>query len=219
MKIKIIWFDFGGVLSPPITELYRHYYLKTGIKPASLQKAMNEIAKEMNMDGLAPLEKGILSERDWGRKIRYKLLELFPGIDLSRADLEHFGKQWFKDVLPNQKMISFFNSVKQSKLMAGILTNNVIEWEPHWKKIIEVSSKADFIIDSCKIGYRKPEKEIFHIAVDKAGVLPSECLLIDDLMVNCIAAEQNGWNAIQYIRTENVINKIELLLKSQGGIL
>jgi putative hydrolase of the HAD superfamily len=62
MNTKIVWFDFGGVLSPPISDLFISYFLKTGIQPKDLQLAMKHVADDMHMDILSPIEKGILTE-------------------------------------------------------------------------------------------------------------------------------------------------------------
>lgn len=51
----------------------------------------------------------------------------------------------------------------------------------------------DVIIDSSKVGYIKPEPEIFAVATEKADVQPSEILLIDDSRSNLMTAASEGW--------------------------
>lgn len=213
--MKIIWFDFGGVLSPSIPDLFSAYFLKTGIPSSVLQHAMKQVADDMNMDVLAPIEKAIITESEWGSRLRKKIKQLVPDIDLSKARLEQFGEQWFDGIKPNQQMIDLFHMVKTSGLKVGILTNNVMEWEIHWKKVIGISEEADIIIDSCKVGYRKPEPEIFTIAAQRAGVRPEECLLIDDVLENCASAEQMGWKSIHFTDSDKAVASVisELQLK------
>ena len=213
--MKIIWFDFGGVLSPSIPDLFTSYYLKTGIPPAILQRGMKEVADDMNMGVLTPIEKALITEAECGARIRQKIAQSSPEIDLSRAQLEMFGAQWFDGILPNQLMIDLFHKVKAAGLMAGILTNNVVEWEDHWKRVIGISNLADAIVDSCKVGYRKPEAEIFDIAAKLAGVRPDECLLIDDMLENCMAAERSGWRSVHFKESSSVVAEIAQLLQKQ----
>ncbi|KFC06478.1 HAD-superfamily hydrolase subfamily IA, variant 3 [Trabulsiella guamensis ATCC 49490] len=213
--MKIIWFDFGGVLSPSIPDLFTSYYLKTGIPPAILQRGMKEVADDMNMGVLTPIEKALITEAEWGARIRQKIALSSPELDLSRAQLEMFGAQWFDGILPNQLMIDLFLKVKAAGLMAGILTNNVVEWEDHWKRVIGISDLADAIVDSCKVGYRKPEAEIFDIAAKQAGVRPDECLLIDDMLENCMAAERSGWRSVHFKESSSVVAEIAQLLQKQ----
>ncbi|ECJ3538778.1 HAD-IA family hydrolase [Salmonella enterica] len=213
--MKIIWFDFGGVLSPSVPDLFTSYYLKTGIPPAVLQRAMKEVADDMNMDVLAPVEKAIITEREWGAGIRLKLSQSAPELDLSQARLEQFGEQWFDGILPNQLMIDLFRKVKATGLKAGILTNNVVEWENHWKRVAGISEEADVIVDSCKVGCRKPETEIFAIAAERAGVRPEENLLIDDVPENCMAARQCGWESVHFKDNSSAVTEVIALLQRQ----
>lgn len=213
--MKIIWFDFGGVLSPSVPDLFTSYYLKTGIPPAVLQRAMKEVADDMNMDVLAPVEKAIITEREWGAGIRLKLSQSAPELDLSQARLEQFGEQWFDGILPNQLMIDLFRKVKATGLKAGILTNNVVEWENHWKRVAVISEEADVIVDSCKVGCRKPETEIFAIAAERAGVRPEENLLIDDVPENCIAARQCGWESVHFKDNTSAVTEVIAVLQRQ----
>ncbi|EAS8534608.1 HAD family phosphatase [Salmonella enterica] len=213
--MKIIWFDFGGVLSPSVPDLFTSYYLKTGIPPAVLQRAMKEVADDMNMDVLAPVEKAIITEREWGAGIRLKLSQSAPELDLSQARLEQFGEQWFDGILPNQLMIDLFRKVKTTGLKAGILTNNVVEWENHWKRVAGISEEADVIVDSCKVGCRKPEMEIFAIAAERAGVRPEENLLIDDVPENCMAARQCGWESVHFKDNSSAVTEVIAVLQRQ----
>lgn len=213
--MKIIWFDFGGVLSPSVPDLFTSYYLKTGIPPAFLQRAMKEVADDMNMDMLAPVEKAIITEREWGAGIRLKLSLSAPELDLSQARLEQFGEQWFDGILPNQLMIDLFRKVKATGLKVGILTNNVVEWENHWKRVAGISEEADVIVDSCKVGCRKPETEIFSIAAERAGVRPEENLLIDDVPENCMAARQCGWESVLFKDNSSTVTEVIAVLQRQ----
>jgi putative hydrolase of the HAD superfamily len=217
--MKIIWFDFGGVLSPSIPDLFTSYYLKTGIPPAVLQRAMKEVADDLNMGVLTPIEKAIITEREWGAGIRQKLSQSVPELDLSRARLEEFGEQWFDGILPNQLMIDLFRKVKATGLKVGILTNNVVEWEDHWKRVIGISEEADVIVDSCKVGCRKPEAEIFAIATERAGVRTHENLLIDDVLENCMAAEQYGWKSVHFKDSSSTVAEVIAVLQRQEVFL
>ncbi|MDJ6542867.1 HAD-IA family hydrolase [Salmonella enterica] len=213
--MKVIWFDFGGVLSPSVPDLFTSYYLKTGIPPAVLQRAMKEVADDMNMDVLAPIEKAIITEREWGMGIRLKLSQFVPELDLSQARLEQFGEQWFDGIQPNQLMVDLFRKVRSAGLKAGILTNNVVEWENHWKRVAGISEEADVIIDSCKVGCRKPETEIFAIAAERADVRPEENLLIDDVLDNCMAAGQCGWKSVHFKDNSSAVTEVIDVLQRQ----
>jgi HAD superfamily hydrolase (TIGR01509 family) len=54
------------------------------------------------------------------------------------------------------------------------------------------------IIDSSEVGAVKPEAGIYEIAQQKAGVEPSEILLIDDGRTNLMAADRLGWHVLWF---------------------
>jgi putative hydrolase of the HAD superfamily len=44
---------------------------------------------------------------------------------------------------------------------------------------------------------KKPDDEIFQAVIAQTGIVPDETLFIDDLAVNCEAAERNGIHSFQ----------------------
>lgn len=58
--------------------------------------------------------------------------------------------------------------------------------------------KYSAIIDSSVVHSIKPEQEIYQIAQEKAGVPPSEILLVDDSRTNLMAAEHMGWHVMWF---------------------
>ncbi|MDU9394692.1 HAD-IA family hydrolase [Pseudomonas sp. zfem002] len=196
--IERVWFDFGGVLSPPIEALFAQYEVKTGLAPAALQRAFAEVAEELGVPPLAPIENALLSEDEWGRRVELALIRQEPSADLSRARLRRFGEQWFAGVQANAAMVAAARKLKASGFAIGILTNNVVEWEPYWRAIVGLDEVADLIVDSSREGCRKPDAQFFDIAQQRAG-LPAEAnLLIDDLAENVAAAAARGWRTVHF---------------------
>lgn len=56
----------------------------------------------------------------------------------------------------------------------------------------------DEIIDSSVVGAIKPEKKIYEIASQRAGVPAEQILLVDDSRANLMAAEHLGWKVIWF---------------------
>jgi putative hydrolase of the HAD superfamily len=202
MTAKMIWFDFGGVLSPPIQTLYDIYESRTGLARDHIESAMAEVARPLGVHPLAPIELALMTQRDWGSRMREALTRLYPSLDTSRCEFETHGDQWFADIPPNTEMINLFREVKQRGHKVGILTNNVVEWEGPWRAMVGLDGVADAIVDSCKVGARKPERRIFDIAAKLACSTLTENILIDDVPENCAAAQQLGWNAILFETNE-----------------
>ncbi|MFF7709364.1 HAD-IA family hydrolase [Pseudomonas sp. NPDC007930] len=212
MATEAIWFDFGGVLSPSIAELYRVYEGKTGINRAQMEAAMHEVARPLGVQFQAPIELALMTQAKWGRAMAQALRTLYPGIDLSRCDFDNHGEQWFAGHEVNPHMFELFHEVKAAGLKAAILTNNTVEWESAWRRMVGLDHVTDCIIDSCKVKVRKPEPEIFALAAEALGVSAEGCVLIDDVEENCEAARKAGWQAIHFVDSLVVCEQVRALL-------
>lgn len=56
----------------------------------------------------------------------------------------------------------------------------------------------DVIIDSSEVRAIKPDPRIFEIAAERAGVNPTEILLVDDDRPNLVAAGKLGWHTMSF---------------------
>jgi len=54
------------------------------------------------------------------------------------------------------------------------------------------------VVDSSEVGAIKPERKMYEIAAEKAGVPPEEILLVDDSRANLMAAEHMGWKVLWF---------------------
>lgn len=211
MPQPMIWFDFGGVLSPPLDDLFDAYHVRTGITPRQLKTAIGAVAAELGVEPLAPIELALLTEAEWGRAMVRALRKADPGIDLSRARFERFGEQWFEGVRANPVMTATVRHAKENGYRVGILSNNVVEWEPYWRAIVAPAGEVDCVVDSCRAGVRKPDPEIFRLAERQAGVAAEECVLVDDLPENCAAARRRGWRAVHFRNSAQAVRELASL--------
>lgn len=208
-----IWFDFGGVLSPPIEDLFTTYERRTGLTADALKCAMHAVAQPMGLPTLAPIELGVLSEPEWGSLMRRHLEDHHPDQNLSIARLEAFGEQWFSGIVANAHAVTLLHQVHALGYGVGVLSNNVLEWGPYWRPIITpVEDVVSAIIDSAEVGARKPDEEIFRVAETAVGATADQCVLIDDLAENCAAARRYGWQALQFVDNTGLRTQLEELV-------
>ena len=209
-----IWFDFGGVLSPPIPEMFAAYERKTGVPGDALWAAMVEVAQPFGLHPLAPIELARMTEAEWGRGIAAALGRIVPGIDVSACGLECFGVRWFEGIEVNSMMHALLLDMKSRGYRIGILTNNVVEWDPIWRKLVGLDHAVDTLIDSCRVGVRKPDPAIFALAAAKLDLPAGRNVLIDDLAENCDAARACGWHAIQFLDNGQVTDELHALVQA-----
>ena len=209
--LQFIWFDFGGVLSPPIPALFEQYQVKTGLAPHVLQQAMGDVADELGVPMLAPVESALLTEREWGERLAQALRRRDPHVELSRAHLHTFGAQWFAGVPANAPLVAAVRALKRAGFRVGILTNNVVEWERHWRAMVGLDEVVDLIVDSSQERSRKPEPAFFQVATARSGVAPQHSLLIDDVAENIEAAAALGWQVLHFIDNHQALAQLQRL--------
>jgi putative hydrolase of the HAD superfamily len=76
----------------------------------------------------------------------------------------------------------------------SILTNNVVEWS-EWRSVVPIENFED-VVDSCEVGIRKPDPEIFQLACRRLLLPADSCLFLDDHPGNVDAARTFGLHAV-----------------------
>ncbi len=78
----------------------------------------------------------------------------------------------------------------------GLLSNAGLELR---ELLAPLAGLFDDIVISAEVGFRKPESQIYRLALQKLGVEPAETLFIDDLPRNVDAARTLGLNAYRFV--------------------
>ena len=58
-------------------------------------------------------------------------------------------------------------------------------------------AKFDHVVESSKVGYRKPEPRFYEIACELLEVSPTQCVFLDDLGINLKPAAAMGMRTIK----------------------
>jgi putative hydrolase of the HAD superfamily len=89
------------------------------------------------------------------------------------------------------------------RLTTALLTNNFVglhdgpDGRPIDPGIAEVVGMFDVVIESSKVGVRKPDPHFYEIALDAVGVSPHDAVFLDDLGVNLKPARALGITTIK----------------------
>ena len=74
----------------------------------------------------------------------------------------------------------------------GLVTNNVAEWQPFWLPQLP-EGLFEVVIDSAEVGCRKPEPEIYELAMTRMNIAdPATVLFVDDFEWNVAGATAVG---------------------------
>ena len=67
----------------------------------------------------------------------------------------------------------------------------------------------DHVIESAKIGLRKPDPRIYRMMIERLGVDPNKCVYLDDLGINLKPARAMGMTTIKVVRAPQAIAELE----------
>lgn len=107
----------------------------------------------------------------------------------------------------NIVMLSNINEIHIEKIHRYILKNYGIK-DFH-------SEYFDKVYYSCRMGMRKPDKEIYDFVAEDLGVSASDLFFIDDMEENILACRAAGWHGVVHNPKEDIINNISGYLASQ----
>jgi len=79
--------------------------------------------------------------------------------------------------------------------------------------IAEVMALFDHVIESAKIGLRKPDPRIYRMMVDALGVDPNRCVYLDDLGINLKPAREMGMTTIKVLNASQALAELEAATK------
>ena len=130
-----------------------------------------------------------------------------------RPDFHHFGVTFFRALHPNVAMIDLIREVLRNDYRAALLTNNVKEWEPLWRSMLPVDELFETVVDSGFVGCRKPDPRIYELTLERVDLAPEACVFIDDMEINCQAAQELGMQAIHFRETAQVRADLHELLR------
>src|SRR5204862_360628 len=124
-----------------------------------------------------------------------------------------------KDVLPllsgdlRPEMVEALKRIK-AKFRTGCITNNlpanaIGSASGRTLYVAEVMALFDHVIESAKIGLRKPDPRIYKMIVETMQVDPNKCVYLDDLGVNLKPAREMGMTTIKVVSAAQAIGELE----------
>ncbi len=132
--------------------------------------------------------RGEMTIEEFNQKIG-ELLHL-PGFD--------WRNFYFKAVKATTGMHDFVAWVHEH-YGVGLLTNSMPGFVPRLiADHVLPDVRYDAVIDSSEVHLMKPEKEMYQIALERAGCAPEEILFTDDTRANLMAAERLGWHVMLF---------------------
>ncbi|XP_069831850.1 bifunctional epoxide hydrolase 2 isoform X2 [Dendropsophus ebraccatus] len=94
-----------------------------------------------------------------------------------------------------------------------VLTNNWVDDSPSRQRTADIFSflnhHFDLVIESCRIGMRKPESRIYEYALKMLKAEPQETIFLDDIGANLKPARDMGIATVLVKDTENALKELQ----------
>ncbi|WP_375272010.1 HAD-IA family hydrolase [Sphingomonas sp.] len=188
-------FDFGGVITSSPFEAFARMERERGL-PENLIRRIN--ATDPDTNAWARFERAEIDAAGFDAAFAEEARVL--GHELRGEDVLALLAG---DIRP--RMVHALDWLKQNGYYVGCITNNVPAGEGAGMSrtaekaalVAQVLERFDHVIESSKVGLRKPDPKIYRMMLDMAGKAPEQCIYLDDLGINCKPAAALGMTAIK----------------------
>jgi putative hydrolase of the HAD superfamily len=207
--INAVLWDFGGVILSSPFEAFNRYEIELGL-PRDFIRGLNARnpdanawarmeRSEVDLDGFASLFEAEAAEH--GHKLSgHHVLKIISG-----------------EVRP--EMVEALRRVKQRYRIACI-TNNMPTGEgpgmardpARVKEIESIMGLFEHVVESSKLGIRKPDPRIYLHACQLLDVKPENCVYLDDLGVNLKPAKALGMRTIKVENSVQALGELQAVL-------
>jgi len=199
--VRAVLWDFGGVILSSPFEAFRHYEADRGL-PTDFIRSVN--ATDPHTNAWARLERAEIGAEEFDTVFATESEALghrVPGA----AVLELLAGE----VRP--EMVTALDRVRAAGLRTACLTNNVAGGAAR-PDVQAVMDRFDLIVESSKLGVRKPEPAFYALACEQLGVEPDECVFLDDLGINLKPARQMGMTTIKVDDPSDALAELSAVL-------
>jgi len=204
--IKAVLWDFGGVILTSPFEAFRRYEAEHDL-PLDFIRGVN--ATDPHNNAWALMERSEVTAQQFDELFAAESAAL--GYNVAGGDVLSLLAG---DVRP--RMVALLDRVKANGYLVACLTNNIVGGDDvdnaRSKQIAEIMARFDVIVESSKIGVRKPEPRFYEIACELLGVNPDECVFLDDLGVNLKPAAAMGMVTIKVNNEDQAIADLNAAL-------
>jgi putative hydrolase of the HAD superfamily len=204
--VKAVIWDFGGVLTTSPFEAFNVYEAQRGL-PKDLVRTINGTNGDTN--AWAQFESNTVT------------LDEFDGLFAAEARERGFEVPG-KDIIAllagdlRPKMVEALRRIS-ARLITGCITNNVKAGEgagmarsaDRVAANDAVMEMFQVVIQSSKVGVRKPDPKIYQMACEALEIAPEDAVYIDDLGINLKPARAMGMHTIKVVDADVALRELE----------
>lgn len=209
MGIRAVLWDFGGVILTSPFDAFRQFEERCGLPPDFLRK-VNSTNPHSN--AWACFERGEVDALRFG--------EMFLAESTALGHAVHG-----RDLLPlisgevRPRMVAALKTVKTRYKIACLTNNMPLGHGPGMavspgkaRTVAEVMALFDCVVESSKVGVRKPEPAFYERACGLLEIRPDEAVFLDDLGINLKPAAAMGMKTIKVGDPDKALESLSAII-------
>ena len=212
-EFSAVLFDFGGVITTSPFDAFQQFEREQGL-PGGFIQSVNRANPDTN--AWAQFERGELDEAEFdeafaresrsaGHEIRgMRVVELVYG--QVRPQMVNAVKTCREGYVT----ACLTNNFRQRHLPAG--ESNRADNERNEREWRDALALFDEVIESSKLGVRKPEPAFFELACSKLAIEPAKAVFLDDLGTNLKPAKAMGMYTIKVADPDEALAELSSVL-------
>lgn len=201
-KIKAVLWDFGGVITSSPFDAFNSYEATRGL-PENFIRGVNAVNGDTNAWAL--LERNEIDAAGFDGLFRKEALA--RGHDVPGGDVIALLAGSIRE-----PVVRALEACK-AQVKVGCITNNAkvgksagMSDDPaKAAAVADIMTLFDHVIESSKVGLRKPDPRIYALMCEALDVEPKHCVYIDDLGINLKPARAMGMVTIKALTEAQIL--------------
>jgi len=198
IPVTTLFLDIGGVM---LSNGWGHDSRRLAAEKFNLN--LSELEERHHLT-FVTYEEGKLTMKEYlNRVVFYQKRTFTP---------DQFKEFMFNQSTPFKEMIEFILKLKeQNRLKIAVVNNEARELNEHRIKKFKLNQFVDFYISSCFVHFRKPDADIFRIALDIAQVPTEHVVYIENTGMFVDIARDLGIRSILHTDYKSTRSELSLL--------
>lgn len=209
MAIKAVLWDFGGVFTTSPFDAFNRFERERGF-PENFIRTVN--SRNPDANAWARLERSEVDVDAFGDLFHEESAALGHPVDgrevlpLLAGDVRPAMVEALKRCRERLTCVCITNNAKFGS-SPGMATDPLKAGE-----VSEIMTLFHAVIESSKVGARKPDPRIYEAACEAARAAPAECAYLDDLGINLKPARAMGMTTIKVTDPDAAIAELESIV-------
>ena len=189
MKYRAVIFDLGGVVLDAPLQILADFEVEHGLPEGYI----NQLIRDGGPQGpWQQFERGEIEPKEFCEGFEAAAAKAgFPIKACALVDAMASRMTVRKEV------IETVQKLRDEEYLVAALTNNWAVRDQLHERLDQLRDEFDYFVESHKVGYRKPERELYNLVLDEMGVRAKDVVFLDDLGQNLKPARAMGMHTIK----------------------